>query len=203
MRNERGMMRQEEIEIILLKNLLREITIKYDEMIQKQNEMLQKTFNEAIRDSLTGLYNRKFFYENATKLLEIAKRDERNLVIIFIDLDNFKTINDKYGHDKGDEVLKQVASILKRGFRNSDIIARLGGDEFVVAILLGGEEDNIKKIVNRTRGEIEKNLPEISFSYGYVKYPEDGKNIQELVKIADERMYNNKRERKNVSGSER
>jgi len=197
------MMRQEEIEIILLKNLLREITIKYDEMIQKQNEILQKTFNEAIRDSLTGLYNRKFFYENAQKLLEIAKRDKRHLVIIFIDLDNFKTINDKYGHDRGDEVLKDVARILKRGFRNSDIIARLGGDEFVVAILLGGEEENIKKIINRTRGEIEKHLPEISFSYGYVKYPEDGANIQELVKIADERMYNNKRERKNVTGSER
>ena len=196
-------MKQEEIEIILLKNLLREVTIKYDELIEKQNEILEKTFNEAIKDSLTGLYNRKFFFENVSKLLEIAKRDKRKLLIIFIDLDNFKTINDLYGHKKGDEILKKVAEILKRGFRNSDIIARLGGDEFVVAILLGGEEDNIKKIVNRTRGEIEKNLPEISFSYGYVKYPEDGKNIQELVKIADERMYNNKRERKNVSGSER
>jgi len=195
--DERGIMKQEDIEIILLKNLLKEITIKYDELIQKQNEILQKTFNEAIKDSLTGLYNRKFFYENANKLLEIAKRDDRNLAIIFIDLDNFKTINDKYGHDKGDEVLKEVAQILKKGFRNSDIIARLGGDEFVVAILLG-EENNIKDIIKRTRSEIEKNLPEISFSYGYVKYPDDGKDIQELVKIADERMYFNKRERNGI-----
>jgi len=188
-------MRQEEIEIILLKNLLSEITTKYDELIKKQKELLQKTFNEAIRDSLTGLYNRKFFYENTRKLLEIAKRDKRELAIIFIDLDNFKSVNDRYGHNRGDEVLKEVADILRHGFRNSDIIARIGGDEFVVAILHAGNEENLKKIVNRTRTEIEKKLPEISFSYGYVTYPLDGSSIEELVRIADERMYNEKRKR--------
>jgi len=196
MRNEREIMRQEEIEIILLKNLLKEITVKYDEMIEKKNEILKKTFNEAIKDPLTGLYNRKFFYENAKKLLEIAKRDKRDLLIIFIDLDNFKAINDLYGHSVGDEVLKKVAELLRSGFRNSDIIARLGGDEFVIAVLLGSSEENIKKIIDRTRKRIEEEIGEISFSYGYVKYPEDGFTLDELIKKADEKMYSNKRGRK-------
>jgi len=189
-------MKQEEIEIILLKNLLREITVKYDELIARQNRILEKTFNDAIRDPLTGLYNRKFFCENSNKLLEIARREKRQLLIIFIDLDNFKVINDLYGHVKGDEVLKSVAHILKYGFRNSDIIARFGGDEFVIAILMDKNEDKIIKIIERTRKEIENRLPEISFSYGYSKYPDDGNDIEKLVKIADERMYENKRKRK-------
>jgi len=189
-------MKREEIEIILLKNLLKEITIKYDEMIEKQNVKLQKTFEEAIKDSLTNLYNRKFFYENSQQLIDFAKRENRNLVIIFIDLDNFKQVNDLYGHSKGDEVLKSVADILRSGFRESDIIARLGGDEFAVAILLEDNEDKIKSIIKRTREEIESKLPEISFSYGYVKYPYDGKDITELLEIADDRMYHEKRKRK-------
>ena len=189
-------MKKEQVEIILLKNLLREITVKYDELIEHQNEMLEKTFNEAIKDPLTGLYNRKFFYENVTKLLDIADRENRPLLIIFIDLDNFKYVNDVYGHKRGDEVLKEVAEILKCGFRNSDIISRLGGDEFVVAILLKNNEEQIKKIIDRTRDRIEKRLPEISFSYGYAKYPDDGGCIERLIHVADERMYFNKRERK-------
>jgi len=189
-------MKQEEIEVILLKNLLREITVKYDELIEKQNKILEKTFNDAIKDPLTGLYNRKFFYENSNRLLDIARREKRNLLIIFIDLDNFKVINDLYGHAKGDEVLKNVANILQYGFRNSDIISRVGGDEFVIAILLENNVDKINRIIKRTRNEIEEKLPEISFSYGYAMYPDDGNEIEKLVKIADERMYENKRMRK-------
>jgi len=189
-------MGHERIEIILLKNLLKEITAKYDEMLKKQQELLKKTFDEMIKDPLTGLYNRRFFFENASKLLEIAKRDNKKLIVIFIDLDNFKQINDLYGHATGDAVLKKVGEILKKGFRNSDIVARIGGDEFVIAILLGGSEENIKKIIHRTREEIEKAIPGISFSYGYAKFPDDSDNIEELVKIADERMYEDKKRRK-------
>jgi len=190
------MMRNEEIEIILLKNLLREITVKYDELIKKQNMILKKTFNDAIKDPLTGVYNRKFFCENGKKLLNIAKREDRKLLIIFIDLDNFKIINDMYGHAMGDEVLKSIAQILQEGFRSSDIISRLGGDEFVIAILLENEESEIIKIVERTRKTVEKKFEKISFSYGYSVFPEDGDTMELLIRVADERMYENKRKRK-------
>ncbi|WP_456480476.1 GGDEF domain-containing protein [Nautilia sp.] len=190
-------MKQEEVEIILLKNLLREVTVKYDELIKKQKKILKKTFKEAINDSLTGLYNRKFFYENVYKLKDIAKRNNGKLIILFIDLDDFKKINDRFGHKKGDEVLKKAALILKKSLRNSDIISRMGGDEFVVAVLNGNEKD-IDKLVKRARGKMESEIKGVSFSYGYSVYPDDGEDIEELIQKADERIYSNKRKRKNV-----
>ncbi|PMP78047.1 MAG: GGDEF domain-containing protein, partial [Sulfurihydrogenibium sp.] len=125
------------------------------------------------------------------------------------DLDNFKPINDKYGHLKGDETLKKVAEILKSNFRSYDIVARLGGDEFIVLAFI--EKDNIQPRLEKIRLEVEKIFPEenLSISYGYLKIPDSLKDIleknlskEEIIEIilseVDSIMYENKRKKKGL-----
>ncbi|MGC9007235.1 MAG: GGDEF domain-containing protein [Sulfurihydrogenibium sp.] len=200
---------REEIKITILKNLLEEVTRKYDYFISQRELVLKKTFQMAITDSLTGLYNRYFFIDRLYYEIERSIREDLKFYLIMFDLDNFKPINDKYGHLKGDETLKKVAEILKSNFRSYDIVARLGGDEFIV--LSSIEKDNIQQRLENIRHEIEKIFPEenLSISYGYLKIPDSLKGIlernlskKEIIKIVlsgvDSIMYKNKRKKKGL-----
>ncbi|MBZ4682482.1 GGDEF domain-containing protein [Thermodesulfobacterium sp.] len=197
---------REEIKIRLLQNLLEEITKKYDSILSLKEQKLKDTYLMAIKDELTGLYNRYYLKDYLAKLIEKLKRNKNNkLFLIFIDLDNFKLINDTYGHNKGDNVLKEVAEILTANFRKYDIISRYGGDEFIV--LLESNEDPTKRI-NALRQNIEEIFKEfnLSFSYGISIFPDDIENInmptQEIIKllieIADKRMYEEKTKKEKV-----
>lgn len=197
---------REEIKIRLLQNLLEEITKKYDSILSLKEQKLKDTYLMAIKDELTGLYNRYYLKDYLVKLIEKLKRNKNNkLFLIFIDLDNFKLINDTYGHNKGDNVLKEVAEILTANFRKYDIISRYGGDEFIV--LLESNEDPTKRI-NALRQNIEEIFKEfnLSFSYGISIFPDDIENInmptQEIIKllieIADKRMYEEKTKKEKV-----
>ena len=86
----------------------------------------------ALTDDLTGIYNRRGFFFLANQQIEMAIRNKRMLLLLYLDIDNFKNINDELGHENGDRALIESANILKNTFRKSDIIARIGGDEFVV-----------------------------------------------------------------------
>ena len=200
---------REEIKITILKNLLEEVTKKYDHFISQRESVLKKTYQMAIRDSLTGLYNRHFFIDRLYHEIERSIRENLNFYIIMFDLDNFKPINDKHGHLKGDETLKKVAEILKSNFRSYDTVARLGGDEFIVLASIG--EDNIQQRLENIRHEIEKIFPEenLSVSYGYLKLPNGLKDIlekhsnkEEIIEIilseVDSIMYENKRKKKGL-----
>lgn len=197
---------REEIKIKLLQNLLKEVTKKYDSILYLKEQKLKDTYLMAIKDELTGLYNRYYLKDYLAKLIEKLKRNKNNkLFLIFIDLDNFKLINDTYGHNKGDNVLKEVAEILTANFRKYDIISRYGGDEFIV--LLESNEDPTKRI-NALRQNIEEIFKEfnLSFSYGISIFPDDIENInmptQEIIKllieIADKRMYEEKTKKEKV-----
>ncbi|WP_051754578.1 GGDEF domain-containing protein [Thermodesulfobacterium commune] len=197
---------REEIKIKLLQNLLKEVTKKYDSILYLKEQKLKDTYLMAIKDELTGLYNRYYLKDYLVKLIEKLKRNKNNkLFLIFIDLDNFKLINDTYGHNKGDNVLKEVAEILTANFRKYDIISRYGGDEFIV--LLESNEDPTKRI-NALRQNIEEIFKEfnLSFSYGISIFPDDIENInmptQEIIKllieIADKRMYEEKTKKEKV-----
>ena len=120
----------------------------------------------------------------------------RGCHVIFADLDNFKTINDIFGHKKGDEVLKQIAEILKNSFRKYDIVSRFGGDEFVV-VLTDNNSKDIDSILNKIRERIESSFTNygISISYGIAIAPDEGTNAYELIQIADDKMYEMKRKR--------
>lgn len=191
---------REKIQIQLLKNLLEKITNEYDELIKEQEHELNEIKLESNKDSLTGLYNRKFLYNYINKMrIEENRRENFSFALIFIDLDNFKPINDNLGHEEGDKVLKEVANILKENFRKDDFIIRFGGDEFIILInLQNNNTSSIKKIINSLRKRVEEKLNKynLSFSYGIAIYPKDGKNLSTLLKKADIEMYEEKKKRK-------
>lgn len=191
---------REKIQIQLLKNLLEKITNEYDELIKEQEHELNEIKLESNKDSLTGLYNRKFLYNYIKKMqIEENRRENFSFALIFIDLDNFKPINDNLGHEEGDKVLKEVANILKENFRKDDFIIRFGGDEFIILINLQNNNiSSIKKIINSLRKRVEEKLNKynLSFSYGIAIYPKDGKNLSTLLTKADKEMYEEKKKRK-------
>ena len=150
----------------------------------------------ALRDDLTKLYNRRFF----EFILDKYKIEDKDIEkgIIFIDLDNFKPINDKYGHHIGDKVLQIVAKTIEDSIRDIDYSFRIGGDEFV--ILVFSNKEILKKVANRLCKNINNiNIDgiKIGCSIGYAHYPSDSKNFSEVIKIADKRMYENKKKKKN------
>ena len=196
---------REKIKIKLLQNLLEEITKKYDDFIAIQQDEIEQNFEKAIKDPLTGLYNRLYFLDFAKKSFERAKRKDRNIVLIFLDLDNFKYVNDNFGHKRGDEILKNTANILKDIFREYDMIVRYGGDEFIVfAEIDKSNEKHIENLLESFRDRLEQKFEKytISVSYGVAIFPNDIDDINSLLDIADKRMYKQKRCKKaHIKGS--
>lgn len=152
----------------------------------------------ANHDILTRLPNRNLFMNRMEQAIARAQRQGRNLGILFIDLNGFKQINDSYGHDAGDQLLKLVAKTLQECIRAEDSVARLGGDEFVV--LLEGIADAavMESIVRKIRDSVStpftlrSHQANISASIGKATFPMDGKTPDELLKFADARMYEEK-----------
>ena len=192
---------REDVKIKILQNLLEEITKKYDYFISIKDRIYKETYEMAVKDSLTGLYNRYYFEDLSLKLIKKAVRENRDFSVIYIDLDNFKPINDNYGHSKGDEVLKDVAKIFKENLRDYDIIVRLGGDEFIIVWENGKVESKIEE-VRKHFEEVFKDY-NLSFSYGIASIKDidiDGlaedQILSLLLEIADKRMYEQKMKRK-------
>lgn len=152
----------------------------------------------SLTDELTGLYNRRGFLTLAIQQLKIANRFNREVCLIYIDLDNLKLINDRYGHKEGDAALIETANIIKKTFRESDIIARIGGDEF--AVLAIGTTDTCDNLAIRLQGFLEdyNTLTErkynLSVSIGTARCDsKDPSSIEELLIQADMAMYEKKR----------
>ena len=158
----------------------------------------QRIQHLAYHDNLTGLPNRGLLQDRLAHSIARADRTGRKVAVLFIDLDNFKNINDTLGHDVGDELLRQVARRLGECVRAGDTIARQGGDEFIV--LLDNLEDGrgasvvAQKILNSLRAAFPLGGTEqhVSGSVGIAVYPEDGKDAQTLMKNADTAMFHGK-----------
>lgn len=118
-------------------------------------ELIEKLEKLASTDTLTKLYNRRFFYENAIKTIEYAKRQNHALSLIMLDIDHFKNVNDTYGHGAGDEVLQELAQIMRNLQRKSDIIVRLGGEEFAI-LLPDTSKEQAFEVAQKLRQTIEK-----------------------------------------------
>lgn len=165
-------------------------------MISKIKEREEKLMWEkreteklAYLDHLTGLYNRRFLEER----YEDIKRNYSLFSLVFVDLDNFKDINDRWGHELGDRVLVNVSEFFKKNFRDYDILVRYGGDEFCI-LLLNVNKDTAERIVHRIKEKFEIEIVNsfrfnLSFTYGVAEYPKDGEDLNTLLKVADERMY--------------
>lgn len=150
-------------------------------------------------DPLTGLLNRRGFLDAARSQISLAQRTKREMVLLFIDLDNLKAINDTQGHLEGDQTILESAKILRKTFRKPDLIGRFGGDEFsVLAIEASGK--NATHLADRLQATVtaanrrKTARKRISFSVGHVKFdPDQPVSIEDLIDEADARMYQNKR----------
>lgn len=188
------------------------VTLRSLFMIEEQNKVkqsLQISLERFIRDNtkleeiaqkdeLTGLYNRRGFISNAERVLDEPANQGKVAVICYADMDNLKTINDKFGHDDGDFALKTISQILLESFRDMDIIGRIGGDEFISLAVTGADCDvdsmksRIEKITRRYNQFADKPYP-IEMSTGIYKFKIIGKiDIYEMMNNADQLLYQEK-----------
>ena len=152
----------------------------------------------AHHDVLTSLPNRALFYDRAAMILAQAKRKKGRFGVMLLDMDKFKEINDRFGHDVGDRVLVEASDRLKKVLRDVDTVARIGGDEFVVLLPEVADEVNAEQVVERIAAAFgtpvavgEGEIP-VSFTIGTALYPDDGQDIDALIRQADQSMYRSK-----------
>lgn len=173
--------------------------------ITNQKEEIINLEKMALYDHLTRLPNRVLFYDFTEKMIAAAKRSKDRIGILFLDIDDFKQINDKLGHHIGDEVLEMAAERLKSLIRPFDFVARLGGDEFTIALYNLQSESELATIIQRLRDgmkeplDIEEHDITIRFSIGASVYPDDAEKIDDLLRIADKKMYSDKKRKKQES----
>jgi diguanylate cyclase (GGDEF)-like protein len=161
---------------------------------------------ESIVDPLTRLYNRRFGLQRLREILQLAIRENKPVAIGMLDIDNFKRINDTYGHLAGDYVLRKIAEIIRENIRETDLAVRFGGEE-ILLVLYGADENSAKEIFERIREIIEKTsfvyegrIIPVTVSIGYhVFYPGDRKrvNYEEFIDLADKALYDAKSSGKN------
>lgn len=174
------------------KNMLKYIC--YDmAMALKNISLLKNVLHMSRFDFLTGVHNRNYYKEAINNILNDLKNTKSIFTICGIDLNNFKFINDTYGHDEGDKILIKFAETFKNGIGSNGILGRTGGDEFSAIFPNKGIKD-VTQIINRISEELKGT---VSFAFGLSEFPNDSNNIDELLKIADRRMYEKKKTMKN------
>jgi diguanylate cyclase (GGDEF)-like protein len=171
--------------------------------LEESRELIQQSearyLELAHHDSLTGLPNRVFFYEYLERAFAHAKFSRKRIALLYLDLDNFKPVNDSFGHDAGDAVLRQTAERLMVCVRSRDMVMRIGGDEF--AILLPDQSGlaPVKRVAQRVVNMLSKpydvkgTLYEVGVSIGISIYPDDDEDPEKLLQKADLAMYNAKK----------
>ena len=164
------------------------------EELKEKNILLEK---QAITDELTGLYNRRHFYEHLKMQLSLAKRHGFQIACLLIDIDHFKDINDTYGHDVGDKALKAIAKVMQDRLREGEVLARFGGEEFIIYLNRADVEGAIsagermrKAIASANFSDDVKNPLTVTISIGVAMYPHEGlKDSDDIIKAADEALY--------------
>ncbi|WP_260858095.1 GGDEF domain-containing protein [Bacillus sp. FJAT-22090] len=150
------------------------------------------------KDPLTGTYNRRKVEQSFHKAAKICEQKNQSLGVIMLDLNNFKEVNDQYGHQKGDELLIQTASTLNKFVMKNDVVARWGGDEFII-LVSNVQENFATNYVQKLQRELSEyssmTFSNVSASIGYAIYPQQGNSFQKLIKEADAKMYKEKRDK--------
>jgi diguanylate cyclase (GGDEF)-like protein len=164
--------------------------------------LLQKSRELSITDELTPLYNARFFHQILEREIKLVDRYKSVLSVVFIDLDRFKPVNDKWGHLRGSRVLREVGFLLRSAVRETDYPVRYGGDEFCV-ILPQTDGPAARALSEKLRSMVEEHIylqeeginVRVGASLGIASYPEEAKSKEALIRLADERMYQDKGER--------
>ncbi len=176
-------------------------TIKLSLANVKMQELIQE---QAIHDALTGLFNRRYLIETLSRELLRILREKKNLCVAMLDLDFFKRINDTFGHEAGDEVLKYLGALMMSNFRGSDICCRYGGEEFII-IMVDSNLINAVPKLEHIRQELENAqilfqgsaLPKITVSIGVAEAPTHASTTDKIIRMADEALYTAKKSGKN------
>jgi diguanylate cyclase (GGDEF)-like protein len=151
--------------------------------------------DSALKDPLTGLYNRRFLQDHANHVISGVLRRKRTLGLIMCDLDYFKQVNDQYGHDAGDLVLKETAILINKGVRDADIVVRFGGEEFFILLIDINPGDaiqvaeKIRKIFEEAKIKIPNGSIQKTLSLGVSEFPGDGEGFWQCIKYADVALY--------------
>jgi len=171
----------------------------------ERHRLLEQVRQLAIADELTGLLNRRGFIMLAEHQRSLAQRKGTSLSLVFVDIDRFKLINDQFGHEAGDQTLRELAGLLLRTFRRSDVVARLGGDEFVV-LMADLDSDGLRIVLDRVRKNIAAfNLEyrfawSLAISLGVVVYDAaHPSTLEALMASADQAMYREKEQSRQAS----
>jgi diguanylate cyclase (GGDEF)-like protein len=162
--------------------------------VDKVEVLAHEVYNLAVLDSLTGAYNRRYAEQRLITEIDRARRYRLPLTVILFDLDDFKQVNDEYGHAAGDCVLKAFAERLSKSTRGSDMAARYGGDEFLT-LLPECQPDDVQYVLKRLDGlevQVGEAMRSISYSAGWADYL-PGESAEELLKRVDAELYANKR----------
>jgi diguanylate cyclase (GGDEF)-like protein len=160
--------------------------------LEKVKERIQHI---ATHDALTELPNRRLFEEQFSQAVKLAKRNQDEFSLMMIDLDDFKEINDTYGHVTGDKVLKQFGKRMENILRDSDLVARWGGDEFIILLFNTSKEADMISVVEKVFSTIETPISAdkikliLKMSAGIARYPQDGETEDKLLRHADYALY--------------
>jgi diguanylate cyclase (GGDEF)-like protein len=182
---------------VSLKTVLMDVLVTGDLIrvpIVLEYEEFKKLQVSAVTDPLTGLYNRRLFSESFEKEMNRARRYGLPLGIVMLDLHRFKEVNDRYGHPRGDEILRAAATTLQKSLRTSDFAFRIGGDEF--ALLLPQTDAaqalalsrRIEAVFEETLRPLQLAFP-VTMDHGIATFPQDGDQSEQLIRVADERLY--------------
>ena len=174
----------------VLANMASDLSIALDHRAKEE-----RLCRLAYHDALTGLANRRLLYEHMKRELARAYRHQTMVAVVFIDLDNFKAVNDTLGHSAGDRLLQEVSSRIVSCTREGDIAARLGGDEFVMVLPIQCDRDSLLTMVNRVVENVSRPFRignkklNVNCSIGIAVYPQDGRDCATLLRHADATMY--------------
>ncbi len=180
-----------------LARLNEELEGKNKALLEAQNALQEL----AITDPLTGLHNRRYFTERLHEEFLLTQREKHSITLMILDIDHFKRINDTYGHQGGDQVLTEFATILKKNVRQHEIVARYGGEEFIIA-MFHIDDSAVRTISERIRVDVEQHVFEfgdqqlhVTCSIGVASYPtvcQDDASLDALVREADTALYHAK-----------
>ena len=163
--------------------------------IDERKRVQEELRHRAFHDELTGLPNRAMFMDSLSRTLHRAERKQGTFSILFIDLDRFKSVNDNYGHTVGDLLLQAVAMRIRLCVREGDLVARLGGDEFVVLVEDDHQQEEVAQIAKKLQTVLEpahtlgEHTLQVTASIGIGSYPQDGTELDALLRNADSAMY--------------
>jgi diguanylate cyclase (GGDEF)-like protein/PAS domain S-box-containing protein len=191
----------------LAEQALREANQRLEDQLRHIHELHARMRDQAIRDDLTGVHNRRHFVEVAEQEIERARLQGRALSLVMLDIDHFKHVNDRHGHPTGDAALKAVGSMLAATTRAGDLACRLGGEEFAV-LMVGADHEAAMTAAETWRATLadmtilaDGTALKLTASFGVATFPLQAANLVDLMKVADTRLYRAKaRGRDQVAG---